>query len=203
MNARPTLVRLALAALALPACAGAADAYPEFQKFVQARSGRSVNCAMCHVSPDGPNGAGFGQIGSLTPGELDRLNQARAAFEPGREVASPILNRFGNHIITTVGKTRFLQIRSHPEELAEALGAESDLDGDGIPDAREYLDGTHPLKETNGNPWLLFVHNLALYRFHLIMIVIATALTVYGLASLLRATDAAREAAGGARIRER
>ena len=194
MTIRSTFIRFALAALALPACAGAAEAYPEFQRFVQARSGRAVNCAMCHVNPDGPNGAGFGQLGSLTPDQFDRLNRARAAFEPGQEVSSPILNAFGNHIIATIGKTRFLQIRSHPEELAAALGNESDLDGDGIPDAREYLEGTHPLKRVNGNPWLLFVNNLARYRFHVIMIVVATALTIYGLASLLRASDAAREA---------
>jgi hypothetical protein len=172
-------------------------AYPEFQKFVQTRSGRAVNCAMCHASSDGPDGAGFGQIGSLTPEELGRLNQARAAFEPGHEVASPILNRFGNHVIATVGKTRFLELRSRPEELAAALGTESDLDGDGIPDAREYLEGTHPLKKTDGNPWLLFVNNLVRYRFHVFMIVVATALTIYGLASLLRGSHVAHEAAQG------
>ena len=62
-------------------------------------------------------------------------------------------------------------------------------------DAREYLAGTHPLKKTDGDPWLLFVNNLARYRFHVVMIVIATALTIYGLASLLQATHAAARAA--------
>jgi hypothetical protein len=197
MNSRSRLARLALAALTLPACVVTADAYPEFQKFVQGRSGRAVNCAMCHVNSDGPDGAGFGQIGSLTPEDLDRLNRARAAFEPGHEVASPILNRFGNHVMSTVGKTRFLQLRSRPEELAAALDAASDLDGDGISDAREYLEGTHPLKETDGNPWSLFVNNLARYRFHVVMIVIATVLTIYGLANLLRGSHAAHDAARG------
>ena len=197
MNVRSILLRLALVGLALPAFAGSAAAYPEFQKFVQTRSGRAVNCAMCHTNSDGPDGAGFGQIGSLTPEELGRLNRARAAFEPGQEVASPILNRFGNHIVTSVGKTRFLELRNRPEELAGALGTASDLDGDGIPDSREYLEGTHPLKKTDGNPWLLFANNLVRYRFHVVMIVIATALTIYGLASLLRGSHVAHEAAQG------
>jgi hypothetical protein len=197
MKPRPVLARLALAALALPACTATAGAYPEFQKFVQGRSGRAVNCAMCHTNPDGPDGAGFGQIGSLTPEELARLNRARGAFDPGQDVESPILNRFGNHIVATTGKTRLLELRSRPEELAAALGAESDLDGDGIPDSREYLEGTHPLKKTDGNPWLLFVNNLIRYRFHVVMIVIATALTIYGLANLLRGSHAAHEASQG------
>src|SRR6185295_19085436 len=103
--------------------------------------------------------------------------------------------RFVNHVIGTIGKTRFLELRNRPEELAAALGATSDLDGDGIPDSREYLEGTHPLKKTDGNPWLLFVNNLNRYRFHVFMIVIATALTIYGLANLLRGSHAAHEAA--------
>jgi hypothetical protein len=199
MSSRPILIRLTLAALALPFGVASAEAYPEFQKFVQTRSGRAVNCAMCHANSDGPDGAGFGQIGSLTPDELTRLNRARAAFEPGQEVDSPILNRFGNHIVATAGKTRLLEIRSRPEELAAVLGAESDLDGDGIPDSREYLEGTHPLKKTDGNPWALFVNNLVRYRFHVVMIVIATVLTIYGLANLLRGTYAAHEAGQGPR----
>ena len=195
MKTRSIVVRLALAVTAAPFLAGTAAAYPEFQQFVQKRSGRAVNCAMCHTSPDGPDGAAFGQIGSLTPDEIGRLHHARAAFEPGQEVDSPILNEFGNHIVTTVGKTRLLDLKNRPEELAAALGSGSDLDGDGIDDAREYLAGTHPLKKTDGDPWLLFVNNLARYRFHVVMIVIATALTIYGLASLLQATHAAARAA--------
>lgn len=191
MKTRAILARIALAGATVPLLAGTAAAYPEFQQFVQQRSGRAVNCAMCHTSSDGPDGAAFGQIGSLTPAEIGRLNQARAAFEPGQDVDSPILNGFGNHIVRTVGKTRLLDLRNRPEDLAAALGSASDLDGDGIADAREYLEGTHPLKKTDGSPWLLFVNNLARYRFHVVMIVIATALTIYGLASLLRATHAA------------
>jgi hypothetical protein len=186
--------RCALAALALLASAAPAGAYPEYQKFVQANSGRAVNCALCHTNPDGPDGAGVGQIGRLTPEELGRLGEARAAFEPGRDVDSPILNAFGDRIVEAAGKTRFLEMRSRPAELAGVLGTESDLDGDGIPDSREYLDGTHPLMAANGDPWLLFVHNLARYRFHVFMIVAATALTTYGLTNILRGTHAAHAA---------
>lgn len=191
MKTRAIAVRLAIAALASPLMAGTAGAYPELQKFVAERSGRTVNCAMCHTSSDGPDGAAFGQIGSLTPEEIGRLNRARAAFEPGQGVDSPILNGFGDHIVDTVGKTRLLELRNRPEELAAALGGESDLDGDGISDSREYLEGTHPLRKTDGNPWLLFANNFRRYGFHVLMIVLATALTIYGLASLLKAMHAA------------
>jgi hypothetical protein len=121
-----------------------AFAYPEFQKYVQQNSGRNVNCAMCHAHPDGPEGLKPGQIGSLKPQELDLLNRARAAFEPGQEVQSPILNAFGNDIVKRLGKSQFLLLRQDPQKLAEALGAESDLDGDSICDADEYLAGPCP-----------------------------------------------------------
>jgi hypothetical protein len=182
-----------LLALLAPGLEATAWAYPEFQKASQARSGRAVNCAMCHEHPDGPDGAAFGQIGALSQDELARLNRARGAFEPGQEVDSPILNAFGDEIIRSVGKRRFLEMRSRPEDLGAALGT-SDLDGDGIADGREYLDGTHPLKRTNGDPWLLFFNNVRRNVFHIVMIVLATALTVYGLASILRGTHVAHDA---------
>lgn len=194
MRLTSCLSRFLLAVPVLAGCVATADAYPEFQKFVQTRSGRAINCAMCHANSDGPDGAGFGQIGGLSSEEITRLNQARAAFEPGQAVDSPILNKFGNHIVATIGKTRLLEFRNRPEELAAALGTTSDLDGDGIPDWREYLDGTHPLKKTDGNPWLLFVNNLSRYRFHVIMIVFATVLTIYGLANLLRGSSEVHDA---------
>ncbi len=89
----------------------------------------------------------------------------------------------------TVGKSHVLQFRSHPAELAAALG-KSDLDGDGISDAREFLEGTHPLQKTSGDPWSLFVTNLARMKFHVGMIIIATVLGMYGLANLLRGAHA-------------
>lgn len=160
-------------------------AYPEFQKFSETYSGRPINCAMCHADGDGPEGASRGQIGSLTPDELNKLNAARGAFSPGVSIQSPILNAFGNNIITLIGKTKFLELRAHPEQLAEVYGFQSDLDGDGISDAQEYLDGTHPLNDVHGNPIRLFLHNLKAFRLHVILIVLATVAGFYGFSHLL------------------
>jgi hypothetical protein len=161
-------------------------AYPDFQQFIKKHSGRAVDCAYCHANPNGPEGNGPGQIGSLAPEEFDRLNYARGAFDPGRNVNSPILNAFGNRIIRDVGKKRFLEIKAHPGDLAEALGPVVDLDGDGIPDSREYLDGTHPLKNTDGNPWRLFLANFQKNRTPIILLILATLFGLYGLNNLLK-----------------
>lgn len=163
-----------------------ASAYPEFQAFVKKSSGRSVDCSLCHANADGPDGVKPGQIGRLTPDELRRLNAARGAFKPGVEVDSPILNAFGNQVIKTLGKERFLQLRKNPAGLAEALGTASDLDGDGIPDAQEYLDGTDPLDVHNGVPWKLFVINVRSNRLHLLLLLLATASGMYAIRHLLR-----------------
>lgn len=165
--------------------AGRCFAYPEFQKFSQTNSGRPINCAMCHANGDGPEGVSRGQIGSLTPSELNRLNAARGAFAPGMVVENPILNAFGNNIIHTIGKTKFLELRAHPELLADVYGFQSDLDEDGIPDAREYLEGTHPLNNVHGNPLRLFLHNLNFYKLHVILTVLATIAGFYGFSHLL------------------
>ena len=167
------------------AVTGRGLAYPEFQRFVQEQSGRPINCAMCHANGDGPEGASRGQIGSLTPAELNKLNAARGALAPGIAVESPILNAFGNKIISTIGKTRFLELRARPGQLAEVYGFQSDLDRDGIADAQEYLDGTHPLNRMHGDPWSLFLHNLSEFRLHVILIVLATAAGFFGLSHLL------------------
>jgi len=140
---------------------------------------------MCHANGDGPEGASRGQIGSLTPDELNRLNAARGAFAPGIAVQSPLLNAFGNKIISTIGKTRFLELRARPEQLAEVYGFQSDLDSDGIADAQEYLEGTHPLNNVHGNPLSLFLHNLNVYRLHVILTVLATIAGFYGFSHLL------------------
>ena len=168
--------------------------YPEFQQYVQKTSGRTVNCALCHSHPDGPEGLKPGQIGSLTKEELDLLGRARAAFEPGQNVDNPILNAFGDSIIKKLGKTKFLQIRLHPEELPAALGTDSDLDRDGVSDSAEFIAGTDALDEGSGPPAKLFVHNLREKVFNLIMMVIATVLGIYGLNAVLHGFDQAMRA---------
>lgn len=166
--------------------ASPAGAHPEFQAFSKEHSGRGVSCAMCHAHPDGPDGVKPGQIGRLTPRELERLNAARAAFKPGAEVDSPILNAFGNHIVRTLGKERLLAFRKNPAALAAALGPDSDLDSDGISDAQEYLDGTHPLDAHSGSPLKLLVHNLRLNGMHVALLAAAVAFALYGIRNLLR-----------------
>jgi hypothetical protein len=188
MSWRATLVAVAAVAVAAWALAGppAALAYPEFETWVEAESGRFVNCALCHAHPDGPEGVKPGQIRALDAAALERLNRARAVFEPGQEVDSPILNDFGDHIMERLGKRRFLEIRTtDPGLLADELGAESDLDGDGIPDATEYREGTHPLDARHGAPLRLLGVNLARHWFDILMIALATLFGLYGLNHLL------------------
>jgi len=189
MRSNPiTTCRAVLAVLAL---AGTARAYPEFQKFVSQNSGRTINCAMCHVHSDGPEGTAPGQIGHLTTAEQAELGRARAAFDPHANVRNPILNRFGNHIINSIGKKRFLELRLTPAELANQLPQDSDLDGDGITDVHEYLTGTHPLLKSDGLPWLLFKVNLAANLGQITLMLATTVLGLWGLHHLLHGFDVA------------
>jgi len=181
---RPRGFLLAGALLAL--APGAAFAHPEFQAWSQTVSGRFVNCAMCHAHPDGPEGMKAGQIGSLTAAQLRLLNEARGAFEPGGDVHSPILNEFGNSIMSQLGRREVIALRPHPADLAPKLDPLSDIDGDGLPDEREYREGTDPLDAQSGNPWALFRINLVRQRFHILMIALATICGLYGLHNLLR-----------------
>ncbi|MGA7617464.1 MAG: hypothetical protein WBX15_20050 [Thermoanaerobaculia bacterium] len=161
-------------------------AYPEFQTWISKHSGHSVDCAMCHVNPEGPEGLGEGQIRGLDRQELERLNDARAAFQPGIRIDSPILNEFGNRIIERLGRKEFLEIRvTDPGRLVAKYGFESDLDGDGIPDAQEYLDGTLPIDPRSGDPWLLFAHNLGRRWLDLLMVILATLCGLFGLNQML------------------
>lgn len=181
-------------ALIVAAWASPASAYPEFEVWVEKTSGRYIDCAMCHTHPDGPEGVKAGQIRSLSPEELDRLNDARSAFEPGMGVDSPILNAFGDQIIDRIGKTRFLEIRSSdPGQLIEEYGEDSDIDGDGIPDVREYAGGTLPTDPHHGDPWALFRINLARQWFGVLMTILATIAGLYGLNHFLRLVEHSSE----------
>lgn len=178
-------MKLFLSILLLTILAAPGWAYPEFQRYSRDVSGRSVNCSMCHLHPDGPEGLKPGQIGSLDQDQLNELGLARQAFKPGNNAKSPILNEFGNHLLNDIGKEKLLIIKQRPEMLEQNISQTSDLDGDGILDAQEFMDGTHPLNVFDGHPWKLFKINLQRNWFHLTMIVIATALGLYGLQNLL------------------
>lgn len=163
-----------------------ADAYPEYQQFVEKHSHRTINCAMCHSNENGPIGNEKGQISALSAEDLVLLNQARGALEPGMEVKSPILNEFGNSIIKALGKKQFLHYRSEPAKLAEALGNKSDLDDDGISDGQEYLDGTDPLNKFHGDPFKLFFVNLNRYKTPVALTIVAVLTLNFGLLNLIK-----------------
>lgn len=188
---------LFLVGLLLLAAPRPAAAYPQFQQYSQKHSGRNVDCAMCHRNHDGPKGVRPGQIDSLTPQQKLSYEQEQTALESGQHVDSPILNDFGNHIIEVLGRVKFIELASHPEQLAPALGFASDLDGDGIPDAREYLDGTNPLDAQSGAPGRLFLINLNGQRFTIFMTLLVTIFGIYGLNNLsnafLHLAEAARQ----------
>lgn len=160
-------------------------AHPEFQRYSKKVSGRSVNCAMCHMHSDGPEGLKPGQIGSLNQEELNTLGLARQALKPNSGFKSPVLNEFGNSILDQLGKDKILEIKQKPEILPEALSKTSDLDGDGIPDVEEFRDGTNPLNSLDGLPWKLFKINFIRNWFHILMLILATGFGLYGLQNAL------------------
>ncbi|MBM4131415.1 hypothetical protein FJ250_10395 [bacterium] len=162
-----------------------AMAHPEFQRDIVKRTGRAINCALCHEHADGPEGTAPGQIGRLSAAELEQLGRARAALQPGSRADSPILNAFGDLIIEKIGKARFLELKLAPAVLPSLLPADGDLDRDGIPDARELAAGTHPLLATDGDPWLLLRHNARRNAGQIALTLAATVLGLYGLRSLL------------------
>lgn len=175
-----------LAMLGAFVAASRAGAHPEFQKYLAEHAPRHTDCAMCHRHPDGPEGPKPGQIGSLDPEEIERLQRARAAFEPGPHPENLLLNDFGNAIVTQLGKREVLKLRQDPGRLAEVLDPQSDLDADGVSDAKEYLAGTLPTDPQSGPPLGLFVNNLKRYRLDIALIVLATIAGIYGLSHLLR-----------------
>jgi hypothetical protein len=164
--------------------APSASAYPEFQRSIQTASGRVVSCGMCHVNPEGPDGVKHGQIGNLGDGERATLNRSRNMFEPGPLVDSPILNSFGDYLVSHLGRTRLMAFKEDPAKLNAALDPRRDLDADGIPDERELRDGTDPTDPRHGDPGLLFLHNLKHHWFHVLMLSIATLFGLFGLSRL-------------------
>ena len=161
------------------------QAYPELQKFSQTHSRRTVNCAMCHVNSDGPDGLAFGQVGGLDSVQMEQLKEARRAQQPGMSVNSPILNAFGNKLVSTLGVRRLVEIKKDPASLYFYMKDAGDLDNDGIIDAEEYLDGTDPNNRHHGDPWKLFRNNLVTYLFEIVMILLATLSGIYGLTNIL------------------
>lgn len=176
---------------------GRVQAYSQFQQFSQKHSGRNTDCSMCHRNHEGPDGPRPGQIGSLTAEQKALYEQEQEAFDPGQDVDSPLLNEFGNHMVKVLGRLQIIELAKAPEKMPAALGFESDLDHDGIPDAQEFLDGTDPLDAQSGAPWKLLGRNLKRNGFHLAMTLLVTAFGIYGLNHLLsgfaRVTDAAKE----------
>lgn len=166
-------------------CAGTAQAYPEFQAYAEKKSGRAVDCAMCHLNEHGPVGQEEGQIGKLTPEELNLLNQARAAMEPGMNRQNPILNAFGNDLVESIGMKGVLDTKQHPENLAEALGPKRDFDKDGIPDGKEFQSGSDPSNPYHGDPFELLKQNLSKYRNQVAMAAAAIFLLDFGFAHLI------------------
>ena len=161
-------------------------AYPEFYEYSRKVSGRSINCALCHANGNGPEGNEPGQIGSLDKSELERLMRARAAFQPQQKINSPILNEFGNKIIYIIGKKRFLELTTHPEDLAKEIGNKLDIDKDGIPDSEEDLDGTLAISKEDGHPLKLFIANIRKNLHHIILAFLSISLLFYGFVQWLR-----------------
>ncbi len=179
-----------------------AYSYPEFQQFAEKKSGKTTNCGTCHANASGPVGKGEGQVGALSAVEMDQLNKARSALEPGQNIDSPILNRFGDLIIKKLGKRKFLENRSNPAKLATDYGMDSDLDDDGVPDAQEYLDGTDPLNKFHADAGKIFIVNLSRYAPHLIAAAIGVLLLDWGFARMIKgflAIKRARKVANNAR----
>lgn len=160
--------------------ASSAMAHPEYLQYFKKESGRAINCAMCHVNPEGPEGVKFGQIGSLDAQGKKMLAQARRA-KPGENIWNPILNPFGNEILNTIGHDKLVELEQNPGVIPGLLSKTSDLDHDGIPDYQELLDGTDPLNPNDGLPWKLFIINFKKNLFQIIMTILATISGVFGL----------------------
>lgn len=161
-----------------------AMAHPEYLQYFKKESGRAINCAMCHVNPEGPEGVGPGQIGSLDVQGKKMLDLARKA-KPGNNIINPILNPFGNEILNTIGHDKLVELEKDPGAIPSLLSKTSDLDHNGIPDYQKLLDGTDPLNPNDGIPWKLFIINFMKNWFQIMMITLATISGVFGLCYLI------------------
>ena len=157
-----------------------AMAHPEYLQYFKKESGRAINCAMCHVNPEGPEGVGPGQIGNLDAEGKKILELARKA-KLGNNIINPILNPFGNEILNTVGHDKLVELEKNPGAIPGLLSKTSDLDHNGIPDYQKLLDGTDPLNPNDGLPWKLFIINFWRNWFQIMMITLATVSGVFGL----------------------
>ncbi len=163
---------------------GTCLAHPEYLQYYKKESGRPINCALCHVNPEGPEGIKPGQIGSLGPEGKKLLASARLA-KPGDNIKNPVLNEFGNEILNSIGHDKLVELEKDPGAIVGLLSKTSDLDHDGIPDYQELKDGTDPLNPNDGLPWKLFIINFMKNWFQIMMISLATVFGIYGLYNVI------------------
>jgi hypothetical protein len=165
------------------------EAYPEFQKYVQENSGRFVNCSLCHTHAEGPEGDKLGQIGRLDQEALERLNEARMAAEANNKAKSPILNKFGNHILNSGGMNAVANARGNPAALYTFLPKDSDLDGDGVTDVKELAAGTNPSDESHGPPLALFIANFKKNFGLILALTLSFAALFFGIGAIQRSVS--------------
>lgn len=172
-------------------------AYPEFETAVKMASGRNVNCALCHRNGEGPEGNNRGQMGRLLPTELDALSVARGAMVPGTAVDSPILNAFGNHLVSNLGRTKIIEARlrgqANPLDGLSNLSASLstiDFDGDGASDREELFAGTHPAMAHHGPLLTTISHRLKVHFWRILFTALGCALMLWGLRHLILAGKA-------------
>lgn len=134
-------------------------AFIEFQRYIEEKSNKQLNCAYCHAHINGPEGDDIGQSGSLSE-EQKKLTAFNQYLSDSKKlVDSPILNKFGNYLVKQIGYDALVEAQGDPDLIVKRL-KNSDLDKDGIPDSREFLDGTLPQDPLDGNPLLLFINNM-------------------------------------------
>lgn len=121
-----------------------AVSFPQYAQWISKRSGVQVDCTYCHLSPDGPQGTGPGQLGSIKEDQLKLVHTAD----------SPIVNAFGKSILKHIGYQEFIRDTEDPSKLSSALKA-YDLDGDGVSDGDEMEHGTLANDPLSAPPALL------------------------------------------------